>query len=50
MNADEIVLRSVWLLTLAVDYCSKEEIKAGETDLTARIKRAETILGMLEEW
>jgi hypothetical protein len=50
MYADEIALRSVGLFARAVDYCSTEEIKVGETNLPARIEKADRILGMLNEW
>lgn len=50
MCADDIASRSVWLFARAVDYCSREEIEAGAADLPARIQKAETILGMLDEW
>jgi hypothetical protein len=50
IDADQIALRSVWLFARAVDYCSREEIKAGESNLQARIEKAEAIMGMLDEW
>ncbi|RDW89677.1 hypothetical protein BP6252_01709 [Coleophoma cylindrospora] len=50
MTPYELAARSVWLFAKAVDYCSTEEIEAGEESLQPRMERAEAIFEMLGEW
>ncbi|KAI9845002.1 MAG: hypothetical protein M1837_005146 [Sclerophora amabilis] len=50
LNKYELASRSIYLLAQTVNYCSDEEIKAGEGNLQARIKRASVLWNMLEEW
>lgn len=50
LDAHELASRSIYLFARAVDYCSSEEIEAGERSLQARIDRADVVLGLLEDW
>lgn len=50
MDMWDMASRVVYILAQAVNYSSKEETKAGETDLPSRILRATTLLGLLDEW
>lgn len=42
--------RVVYILAQAVNYSSREEKQLGESDLTGRILKANTLLHMLDEW
>lgn len=46
----ELVRRSMYLLSRAVNYCSDEESRSGEVDLQRRIDGYETLSRMLNEW
>ncbi|KAL3425562.1 Zn(II)2Cys6 transcription factor [Phlyctema vagabunda] len=50
MTPYELASRSVWIFAKAVDYCSNDEIKAGEENLQSRIERADVIFSMLDDW
>jgi len=50
LTPHEIALRSIWIFARAVDFCSTEEINAGELDLQSRIEKAKNVLEMLDEW
>lgn len=50
MDVYEIAARIVWIFAKAVDYCSDEEVAAGEDKVRMRIERADVLLAMLDEW
>jgi len=50
MDIWDMASRVVYLLVQSVNYSSEEEKQIGESDLVSRILRANTLLGMLDEW
>lgn len=50
MDVWDVAGRVVYILAQSVNYSSDEEKSVGEADLTGRILRANTLLGMLDEW
>ena len=50
MNIWDMASRVVYILAQAVNYSSREEKQSGESDLTSRILKANTLLHMLDEW
>lgn len=50
MTVWDMASRIVYILAQAVNYSSDEEKQAGETDLTTRILRGNTLLNQLDEW
>lgn len=50
MDVWDMASRAVYILTQSVNYSSDDEKQLGESDLTSRILRANTLLNMLEEW
>ncbi|KXS96792.1 hypothetical protein AC578_5338, partial [Pseudocercospora eumusae] len=50
MDIWDMASRIVYILAQAVNYSSQEEKQLGESDLTNRILRANTLLNMLDEW
>lgn len=50
MDIWDMASRIVYILAQSVNYSSDEEKQVGESDLTGRILRANTLLNMLDEW
>jgi hypothetical protein len=50
MTAYEMAARIVWIFAKAVDFCSEEEISAGQDNVRMRIERADTLFDMLNKW
>lgn len=50
MDIWDMASRVVYILAQSVNYSSVEEKQMGESDLTSRILRANTLLNMLSEW
>lgn len=50
MNVWDMASRIVYILAQSVNYSSDEEKQLGESDLNARILRANALLNMLDEW
>lgn len=50
LSAYEMAARVVWIFARAVDYCSEEEVEAGQDSIRPRVERADEIFNMLSEW
>ena len=50
MDMWDLASKVVYILAQSVNYSSDEEKQLGESDLSGRIMRANTLLNMLEEW
>jgi hypothetical protein len=50
MDVWDMASKVVYILAQSVNYASDEEKQLGESDLTNRILRANTLLNMLNEW
>jgi hypothetical protein len=50
MSPYDMAARSVFLMAQVVAYCSQEEKDRGEVDPRARVKRADALSRMLDEW
>jgi len=50
MDVWDMASKVVYILAQSVNYASEEEKQLGESDLTNRILRANTLLNMLDEW
>jgi Fungal specific transcription factor domain len=50
LNSHELASRSVFVMKHVVNYCSQEEIDAGERNIKARIDKADSVTKMLNDW
>jgi hypothetical protein len=50
LNPHELASRSIYVMAQVVNYCSQEEIDAGQTNINARIDKADSLTKMLNEW